>query len=99
MKIRVLNNNYNIKKVKNLSDERIGECSFNKKQILYCDKIDNEETSEIMKLKTLTHELAHAFMYETGQHTINNEEHAELLGMFSIFIINNLDKINKIIKN
>jgi len=89
--INVLGNTYKVKFVQNHSfmenEENTGECNFSDKIIRVAKTSYDIENSEEWQQETLLHEIAHAFLYESGQSDLNDERHAELLGKFASFIL------------
>lgn len=96
MKINILENKYKVTYVKDRSfmynEENYGEVNYSDKTIKVAKGDDGEVFTDKWIYETLTHELAHAFMYETGNSDLNNERHAELLSKFACFVN---DVINK----
>ena len=94
MKINILGSIYNIKYVKDqtfmYNEDHTGECDYMNKEILISKSNDGEENNEVWQKETLLHELAHAFMHESGQADINDERHAELLGKFASFTLKSI---------
>lgn len=93
-KVKVASTTYKIKYVKDISDIPRQDslvcalCDFNDKIIYVALNNDDVKYSEEWLEETLIHELAHAFLYETGQDDVNDEHHAELLSKFVKFIEN-----------
>jgi len=90
MKIKILGSIYTIKYVKDHTSmsciENSGECDFSSKIIKIAKGNEGEIYSDKWQEETLHHELAHAFIYETGNSDLNDERHAELLGKFYDFV-------------
>ena len=67
-----------------LSENTEGECRFYTKEILISTDVpaDNEKERELLMHETIMHELAHAFLYESGFVTdAFNEKWAEWLSV------------------
>lgn len=93
MKFNILGVEYTVEYVKDHGSmfdiKNSGECDYSDKLIRVAESCDGEKYSNEWKQETLYHELAHAFLYETGQSDLNDERHAELLGKFANFIVRN----------
>lgn len=95
--MKILNNNYKIKYVKDTSmlydNTKCATCDYSEKEINIAKSSGGITYSDKWLEETLTHELAHAFMYETGNDDLNDERHAELLTHFAMFIKANVKEI------
>jgi len=89
-KVKILSSTYTVKYVKDNSymmyDENNGECDYSTKIIKVAQGNGEIVYSDKWQQETLHHELAHAFMYESGNGDLNDERHAELLGKFYDFV-------------
>jgi len=84
--IMIMGARYKIKYLKDGShltqEGKCAECDYINKKI----EIVKEGYPEEWLEDPLVHEIAHAFLYETGQSDLNDERHAELLSKFALFI-------------
>ena len=92
--INILGAVYSIKITDNDSllenKENIAEChNFQKTIIVTTKDSSNKVVPKQTQDELWAHELAHAFLYQIGSEDINDERHANLLGMFVMFIKNN----------
>ena len=103
--MKLLGTEYKIKLIKEPDEymkkhNLIGVCDYDLMEIKVCENwygdITGKRTVNSIQ-NTLLHELAHMFLYETGQDNLNDERHAELLSKFSKFIINNIEEIKMIV--
>ena len=100
MKVNLLGIEYVIKSVDSHRDmfdnNNVAECDYSDKSIKICENDYNgDKYSDTFLQESLYHELAHVFMYETGQADINDERHAELLAHFAKFIGRNNELFTK----
>lgn len=90
IKLKVVGTTYKLKFVENSSwlsnPNRCAECDYINKVILVALGDGDGEYPDEWLEETVTHELAHAFLYESGQEDINDERHAELLSKYVKFI-------------
>ena len=89
--INVLGSKYKIKYIKSHKEmcniENSAECDYSEKLIRVANSEDGIDMySDKWKEESLLHEIAHAFMYETGQSDLNDERHAELLCKFASYV-------------
>ena len=71
------------------NDENVAECDYSERVIRLClnDKRGVPHSKGWLQDSSL-HELAHIFLYETGQSDINDERSAEVLSKFARFAKN-----------
>jgi len=95
-KINILGVTYTCEIVDNkdgfYSEENLAECDYDLKtiKVLKIDVKTKEEYSKEWLEETFVHELAHAFLYETGQSDINNERTVEVMSKFARFVYENM---------
>lgn len=95
--MKILGTEYTIKYVDSSKDleniSNTAQCDYSEKQIrvaLHDEKMN--KNSEEWVEESLMHEIAHAFLYETGNADVNDERSAELLSKFVRFV-NSLDEL------
>lgn len=88
----VFNAVYTVELVSNdderLPDNSIGLCMPVEKRILVVTEIDDMPVNAQTIKETFYHELAHAYMEQTGRMQDDTEENAEHLAMFAKFVVN-----------
>ena len=88
--VKILSSTYTIEYVKDRTfmdcADNYAECNYDSKMIRVAKSDGGELYSDKWLEESLHHELAHAFMYETGNSDLDDERHAELLGKFYDFM-------------
>jgi len=87
--VKILNRTYKIIYTDDKSKLEVGneaQVDYSKRLITVLTKNDGEQYSQEWIKDSLLHEVAHAFMVETGQDDLNDERHAELLSKFATFV-------------
>jgi len=69
-----------------LNEDNFAQVNYSDRTITVLTKEDDFKFSKEYIRDMLLHELAHAFLYETGNNDINDERHVEVLGKFVTFI-------------
>ncbi len=88
-KINVLGREYAVtytEKEEDLRPGNVAEVDYSDRTIMVLTKIGGEELSKEYVRDGLIHEVAHAFLYETGQSDLNDERHAEMLAKFAVYV-------------
>lgn len=84
---------YRTKMVSKIENDNVGETNYSKKEIMLVNKtVDGELCGCEFLQENLLHEIAHAWLCQTGNQDLNDERHAELLSMFA-------NRISKLIDN
>lgn len=98
--MRIINTNVKIEFKQTLEKDHLGLSTYTQDLIeIATIDIGGKFISSRCLRETLLHEIAHFYLYKTGNDDINNERTAEVLAMFSDFILTNQQEILDLLKD